>query len=165
MNFYMVLDFIISKLLLPPTVERKSQCELEVDVVAADILNRIEVDGEFIMFTKYFHHPYILCIVYIIPDYIYLSFWVIRECSTNPTKVVNSNTNVYEWCEIRQDSLCLNYFSHLCAGAHKCLGRCAMVPAGTALVINGLAHLIIEIYESIFLSMTWSVCIMNSLYI
>ena len=33
-------------MLLPANVERQSLCELEVDVVAADILNRREVAGQ-----------------------------------------------------------------------------------------------------------------------
>ena len=35
-----------SELYLDADVERQSTCELEVDVVAADILNRLEVNGE-----------------------------------------------------------------------------------------------------------------------
>ena len=35
----------LSELYLDVSVERESTCELEVDVVAADILNRLEVNG------------------------------------------------------------------------------------------------------------------------
>ena len=38
-----------SELYLDPDVERLSTCELEVDVVAADILNRLEVNGQYTM--------------------------------------------------------------------------------------------------------------------
>lgn len=37
---------IFREMLLPANVERQSLCELEVDVVAADILNRREVAGQ-----------------------------------------------------------------------------------------------------------------------
>ena len=33
-------------MLLDEDIERQSTCELEIDVVAADILNRLEVGGE-----------------------------------------------------------------------------------------------------------------------
>jgi len=37
---------VSSDLLLDEDVKRVSSCELEVDIVAADILNRLQVDGE-----------------------------------------------------------------------------------------------------------------------
>lgn len=41
-----MLLYICSDLYLDTSVVRQSVCELEVDVVAADILNRLEVDGK-----------------------------------------------------------------------------------------------------------------------
>ena len=38
--------FYSSDMLLEEDIERQSTCELEVDVVAADILNRLEVGGK-----------------------------------------------------------------------------------------------------------------------
>ena len=38
--------YVFSELYLDADIERESTCELEVDVVAADILNRLEVNGE-----------------------------------------------------------------------------------------------------------------------
>ena len=46
--FYSTPDiaFVFSELYLGHKVERMSTCELEVDVVAADVLNRLEVVGK-----------------------------------------------------------------------------------------------------------------------
>ena len=41
----MCMVMLFRDLLLDEAVERLSSCQLEVDVVAADILNRHEVDG------------------------------------------------------------------------------------------------------------------------
>lgn len=38
--------YMFREMLLPASVERQSLCELEVDIVAADILNRREVTGQ-----------------------------------------------------------------------------------------------------------------------
>ena len=47
---YIVIDYLClycySDMLLGEDIERQSICELEVDVVAADILNRLEVGGK-----------------------------------------------------------------------------------------------------------------------
>ena len=40
------IAFLFSELYLGHKVERMSTCELEVDVVAADVLNRLEVVGK-----------------------------------------------------------------------------------------------------------------------
>jgi len=40
------IAFVFSELYLGHKVERMSTCELEVDVVAADVLNRLEVVGK-----------------------------------------------------------------------------------------------------------------------
>lgn len=40
-----VIVAVFRDLLLDEDVERVSSCELEVDVVAADILNRHQIDG------------------------------------------------------------------------------------------------------------------------
>lgn len=41
-----MLFCVFSELLLDGNVERVSTCELEIDIVAADILNRLEVGGK-----------------------------------------------------------------------------------------------------------------------
>ena len=44
-------------MLLDEDVELQSTCELEVDVVAADILNRLEVGGEQLIYITDLRNP------------------------------------------------------------------------------------------------------------
>ena len=49
----MICVILHSEMLLPSSIERQSVCELEVDVMAADILNRREVTGQFSVLYLY----------------------------------------------------------------------------------------------------------------
>lgn len=52
---YLLISFLYSSLLLEG-VEPLSTCELEVDAVAADILNRLDIEGTLTIFLNMYFY-------------------------------------------------------------------------------------------------------------